>query len=200
MTFQSRWTEELKAQAKQLWTDHSATQIAEILNAQHGTALTRNAVVGLMHRAGLGASVKTKSHPQDNYAPEIIRKRTYQPRRKPVLKIVSNGAGTGLRIIETVISDLPLFACLEVQSRDITIDQLGPDDCRYLAGDGAPWLYCGHPVQEKSSYCPYHHARVFNKPIPAKRDCERPDFSALQRKTRLSTIEVLNRSHSGESA
>jgi hypothetical protein len=38
-----------------------------------------------------------------------------------------------------------------------TLLDLDDNDCRYVFGDG-PFLFCGDPKQDKSSYCPHHHA------------------------------------------
>ena len=43
----------------------------------------------------------------------------------------------------------------------------GQHDCRYPAGDG-PFLFCGSPAKEDSSYCPEQHALCYERPTPAK--------------------------------
>ena len=50
------WTDEIVEQLKQHWTDgKSASQIASLL----GNGLTRNAIIGKVHRLGLAGRAKT---------------------------------------------------------------------------------------------------------------------------------------------
>src|SRR4051812_12067697 len=52
------WTEEIVEQLKQHWIDgKSASQIASLL----GNGVTRNAVIGKVHRLGLAGRAKTPS-------------------------------------------------------------------------------------------------------------------------------------------
>jgi hypothetical protein len=156
MNIASHWTDDRIEELKELWKTKSATEIA----AKFG--VTRNSVVGKLHRLGLGNNDKSKDHAQARLNGQKPRRK---PKQKPALRIVSNGAGTGLRIMETVIGELPSFSCCEVVSRELTIDQLGPDDCRYLTDGDNLQRYCGNPVF-KRSYCAGHFARCYESPKP----------------------------------
>ena len=50
-----------------------------------------------------------------------------------------------------------------------TLLDLEHGECRWPFGDG-PFLFCGDPAQDNSSYCSGHHAIAWVKPIskPAK--------------------------------
>lgn len=45
-----------------------------------------------------------------------------------------------------------------------TLFELEDNDCRYPYGNG-PYLFCGDPKQEQSSYCSHHHSVCWVKPI-----------------------------------
>jgi len=54
-------------------------------------------------------------------------------------------------------------------------------DCRFPFGESAPYLFCGDPAQEKSSYCPAHHVKCWHRlqPRPVKaRIYHGTDFAA----------------------
>jgi hypothetical protein len=42
-----------------------------------------------------------------------------------------------------------------------TLLELEDGDCRYPFGESAPYLFCGDPAQDKSSYCAGHHEICF---------------------------------------
>jgi GcrA cell cycle regulator len=55
-------------------------------------------------------------------------------------------------------------------SLNLTIYDVGEGQCRYPHGDLLPFFFCGQPVKEFTSYCPFHHG-LCNYPItPARRD------------------------------
>lgn len=45
---------------------------------------------------------------------------------------------------------------------NMTIEQLGPKDCRYPYGDG-PYTFCGNSCATGTPYCPEHHALTRQK-------------------------------------
>jgi hypothetical protein len=51
-----------------------------------------------------------------------------------------------------------------------TLMELEDNDCRFPFGDSAPFLFCGDPAQDKSSYCTHHHTECWHpvQPKPAK--------------------------------
>lgn len=46
--------------------------------------------------------------------------------------------------------------CVALEPRNLTLEQLGDNDCRFIPGDDH--LFCGHPKKAGSSYCGFHHA------------------------------------------
>ena len=59
-------------------------------------------------------------------------------------------------------------------SLGLTIYELAAAQCRYAEGDGPPYLFCGHAVQEGSPYCPYHHRVCYFPLSPARRELAQP--------------------------
>ncbi|MGJ5178314.1 GcrA family cell cycle regulator [Bradyrhizobium oligotrophicum] len=129
----------------------SYAEIARALNAQFGTAYTRNATLGRGKRIGLVAPV----------APKIARS---QARRTPAT------AGAGRRSPESPARAVALpppkpaarvkLRCVGISPRLLSFEQLAPDDCRYPYGgerDGDAITFCGHPRQQGSCYCTPHY-------------------------------------------
>jgi hypothetical protein len=71
-----------------------------------------------------------------------------------------------------------------------TLLELEGGDCRYPFGDG-PFLFCGDPAQDKSSYCSGHHEICFNKVMESLRGGDNPHASAAYRKIYSSTRSTL---------
>lgn len=42
-------------------------------------------------------------------------------------------------------------------SLDLTFDEIGDGQCRYIVTEDSPFLYCGQPQKHESSYCRAHH-------------------------------------------
>lgn len=121
---------------QRLWLENrlSASQIA----ARFG--VSRNAIIGKMHRLGLRGMRKPNRHPAASTKP------------RPALQPQQHGAAA--------LAPEPLPADDEQLLRDflgIKLLDLAPAQCRYPAGDRVPYLFCGQPVQDGSSYCSGHH-------------------------------------------
>lgn len=146
------WTEERIDLLKGLWKDGlSCSQIA----AQIG-GVTRCAVIGKVHRLGLSGRAVTKRNHSEH--PRHIRKRT---RDRIISLHLSTGELTDIRDRKNEPepmkqSDGSYIGVLEVEK----------DQCRWPHGnskDLSTFHFCAHPVQKYSSFCPYHHARAFDK-------------------------------------
>lgn len=133
------WTKPRVDKLEQLWSDgFSASQIAPELDAR----LSRNAVIGKLHRLGLsGRGLPTQPQPP--------RRRTYAKRAlRPVDAPVK---------IENPINVVAL-------SKGYRIDELTARTCKWMAGDPKQGgTYCGHDTQPGSPYCGYHHGRAHYK-------------------------------------
>ena len=45
----------------------------------------------------------------------------------------------------------------------LTLLELERTSCRYPFGDKAPYLYCGKPIRDATSYCPHHCGVVYGR-------------------------------------
>jgi GcrA cell cycle regulator len=113
--------------------------IAIRMTEKFGTTFSRSAVIGRAKRLGLRSEDRTV----------LVINSAVQPDRVPRQAKVS-AATEGLR-------------CVEIVPLNLTLADLPDNGCRYIAGDDH--LYCGHPRQDKSSYCTPHHHLVWVKPI-----------------------------------
>lgn len=173
----SPWTEEVVATLLELWQTQSASKLANTISERHGIAMTRNSVVGRLFRMGLKVSELPGTKKQRPKTTPLHGSQAGKSKPKPRLHIVANGGG-GYRVTETVQGDMPLFSCAHVEPLNKTITELGPDDCRFIAGDpvaDGPGIYCGHPVATDRSFCPAH-CRIVYQPAQTPKAKARPSW------------------------
>jgi hypothetical protein len=151
------WTEERIALLRRMHRDGcSFSEIGDALG------VSKNACIGKAGRLGLekrrvGARSGSRKPKDPRGKPEKVAHKT-------VLRVVRAGYGSGLRIASSVSADLPIFTCVDPDSLNKSLDDLGAHECKYIAGDprdGA--LYCGHPIFERS-YCQAHFERCYVEP------------------------------------
>lgn len=149
------WNDKTTARAKFLWLNEglSAAQIADRLAAEFNAGLSRNAVIGKMHRMGLaGRGQPVSSRP---------RRRTYRTRRARAVASV-----VGKRVSE--LEARPKVAA--PIARKLTIFQLTERTCKWPIGDPLQedFCFCGHDAVEELPYCEYHAGIAYQTPPPAK--------------------------------
>jgi GcrA cell cycle regulator len=155
------WTQERVIDLARLWADGlSCSQISATLGG-----VSRNAVIGKIHRLGLTEpAFKKQPKPEKKpRAPKQTRERNRQGDHHAVYKIVNGGGGTQRVIQSRESAETVRLRCVEIIPRNITLAELKDTDCRYIAGDD--YLYCAHPARPGSSFCPTHHALVW---VPTK--------------------------------
>jgi len=136
------WTDERIAQLKKLWAEgYSASQIAYRLRG-----VSRNAVIGKLHRLGVGGR-QTPSRP---IRVAHIRKPRMKKPRVPAPLIAS--------------TPLPPPPPVPATALRLTLMQLTDQTCKCGLGDPkeAGFAFCGLPVKEGSRYCAEHHARFYS--------------------------------------
>jgi len=184
------WTDERVEQLKKMWTEgQSASQIAKELGG-----VTRNAVIGKVHRLGLsnrsGAapakSPETKSAkpdpvqpakpaaPRPEPKPEEPRTMSTAPvPRKPV---ITAGQPLPPQPSANEISPEALASVREVEkkAKRITLMELTERTCKWPIGDPATddFWFCGLPVQSGKPYCEAHVSVAF-QPMSSRRDRRR---------------------------
>jgi GcrA cell cycle regulator len=175
------WTDERVELLRQLWLDgRSASQIS----TQLGHGVTRNAVIGKVHRLGLAGRAKAPSSAAS--PPRAVS----APRMSP--RPASNGARTAVRgatalalAAEPALDTRPVFQEDDVvvpMSVRVSIIDLKEAMCRWPLGDptSADFRYCGSPAAS-GPYCA-HHGRLAYQPVQdRRRERERERRTLLMR-------------------
>jgi len=189
------WTDERVEILKTMWGDgKSASQIAKELGG-----VTRNAVIGKVHRLGLSnraaasakpattvnkpaakdtaaekpAAVAAKPKQEEPVNPNatVIPSRNLPiPPRKPIIK-----AGQPLppqpSANEISAEAMANVKAVEKTARRLRLMELTERTCKWPIGDPATddFWFCGHPVQQGKPYCEAHVAVAF-QPMSSRRD------------------------------
>ena len=159
------WTDERVELLKKLWSDGlSASQIAAELGG-----ITRNAVIGKVHRLGLSGRAKSAS----STAP--------RPRkaRSPMMRIgrASIRGNTALAHayeMEAEAAPELIDNVIPIGQRR-TILELTEQTCRWPVGDPSTtdFFFCGGNTVTGLPYC-VHHSRVAYQPVTDRRRDRRP--------------------------
>jgi len=164
------WTEDRVDVLKKLWMEGlSASQIA----AELGEGVTRNAVIGKVHRLKLSGRAKPANSSQ----------RTRSVNR-PARRRTSSGGGASVktRIIATPIVGATALKPLEVENEDVQTrpDQatelfipiserigllgLSEKTCKWPIGDPlvSDFYFCGRDSGDSGPYCEFHAKRAYH--------------------------------------
>ncbi|WP_201835628.1 GcrA family cell cycle regulator [Microvirga zambiensis] len=160
------WTDERVELLKKLWTDGlSASQIA----AELGN-VTRNAVIGKVHRLGLSGRAKD-AKPAASAAATRARKATRAPSAPaPITAQVHSSNVVIAPIPLQPVADVPeVFAEDDIaipMSERVTIMDLRESMCRWPMGDPTKpeFRFCGARSITGLPYC-NHHARIAYQPV-----------------------------------
>ncbi len=179
------WTDERVETLKRMWSEgQSASQIAKELGG-----VTRNAVIGKVHRLGLsnrtgGAGPKTAAKAEPKKKPaakaEPKAKTEAKPVDKPIIPmrkpIITAGQPLPPQPSANEISPEALATVREVEkkSKKISLMELTERTCKWPVGDPATddFWFCGLPVQQGKPYCEAHVGVAF-QPMSARRDRRR---------------------------
>jgi len=158
------WTDERVELLKKLWSDGlSASQIAAELGG-----ITRNAVIGKVHRLGLsGRATSSRSS-----SPRPRRTHVARTSRASSLLFGTRG-NTALKPqfeAEPDLAPAPLAELVIPLNERASIMTLKEAMCRWPIGDpGEPeFHFCGRKTCAQLPYCE-HHARMAYQPAPARR-------------------------------
>jgi GcrA cell cycle regulator len=165
------WTEERVEVLKKLWLDgFSASQIAK----QLGGGLTRNAVIGKVHRLGLSG----RASPSQPQRPVF---KTTRPTR-PAVAEAAPARRPEPAPQPIAPTPTPVMTCEETGSA--TVLTLGSHMCKWPIGDPSSdgFRFCGRASSE-GPYC-VQHARVAYQAAPKKTPGKRSDSAELVRSLR----------------
>jgi GcrA cell cycle regulator len=153
----------------------TASQIASLL----GHGVSRNAVIGKVHRLGLAGRAKSPNSGgarQRRLAPSPTAHRAVAPRLTPAAPRMIRGA-TALAIAAEALSeaDPQVFESVVVpMSLRVTIVELKESMCRWPLGDPATseFRYCGSPAAS-GPYCAYHGGLAYQSAQERRREHDR---------------------------
>jgi GcrA cell cycle regulator len=169
------WTEERVERLKKLWSDGlSASQIA----ADLAGGVTRNAVIGKVHRLGLSGRGKPsgagtprprKAAPRAPSAPTTFD----QLRRRSATALAP--ARAPLPEAEVAYQPLPVEEVVIPMSERVTIMELRDSMCRWPLGDPstAEFRFCGARAGTAGPYCGYHAQLAYQPAVDRRRQDRR---------------------------
>lgn len=143
------WPAPALATLTRLWGEgKSGSEIARAVYEQHGLRKSRNAVIGVVHRARLPKrSIATTSRAQrraNGSASATKRQRRFNPGPKSKVKPMPE----------------PKPHAAEPESRAVPLAMLGAFECHWVTDPTRfEQRYCGHPVVLGAKYCPHHEQR-----------------------------------------
>ncbi|KIC51216.1 GcrA family cell cycle regulator [Tateyamaria sp. ANG-S1] len=188
------WTDERVELLKKMWGEgQSASQIAKELGG-----VTRNAVIGKVHRLGLsnraggGGATTAKADAKPKAAPKAKAEPKPQPKTEPAVKpvpvpetkaavparkqIIPAGQPLPPQPSANEISPEALAKVNEVEkkAKKISLMELTERTCKWPVGDPATdnFWFCGLPVQQGKPYCEAHVGVAF-QPMSSRRDRRR---------------------------
>ena len=172
------WTDERVERLKTLWSEGlSASQIAAELGA-----VTRNAVIGKVHRLGLSGRSKPQVQPARPTvaAPPRVKTASSRPvaqsqstsRPTAPVRPITIGA-TALKADAAAEEALAVAAVTEIEPpvfEKVTILSLTESTCKWPVGDpGKPdFFFCGRKSEVGIPYCAFH-ARIAYQPSAERR-------------------------------
>ena len=157
------WTDDRVEMLKKLWADGlSTSQIAAELGG-----ITRNAVIGKVHRLGLSGRAKSPS--SSSPRPRKARSSSHMM-RMPRNSIRGNNA----LAYDYAVEPEPELIEIPLEQRK-TLLQLTEATCHWPVGDpgSADFFFCGGEAANGSPYCSYH-SRVAYQPATDRRRDKRP--------------------------
>ena len=157
------WTDDRVATLSKLWADGlSASQIAAELGG-----VTRNAVIGKVHRLGLSGRAKPASS-GSKHVNRKPRSGGYNSRPRSSPRSNSATSYSGERRIQ--IEDMVAPECKKLELVDLT-----EKTCKWPHGDPATddFHFCGNNTKADNPYCEYHCKMAYQQTIDRRRDRQR---------------------------
>ena len=159
------WTDERVELLKKLWSEGlSASQIA----AQLG-GVTRNAVIGKVHRLSLSGRAKPASS-----SPRPRKPRNASPHRATTRHFVAGNTALKTHAQPAprrVPVPVPIEDIVVPISRRVSLMELNDTMCKWPEGDpgSEDFHFCGHRSFNSLPYCEYH-SRLAYQPVDRRRD------------------------------
>lgn len=165
------WTDERVELLKKLWNQGlSASQIAGEL----GGGVTRNAVIGKVHRLGLSGRAKAPA-PQAARPRKATRPPSHPMMHQPAPQVRGNLALSPKPVAPAPVIEIAPAPSPEVVipiSERVTIMDLRESMCRWPHGDptSAEFRFCGAKSPPGTPYCAYHSQIAYQPSLERRRD------------------------------
>ncbi len=169
------WTDERVELLKKLWMEGlSASQIANEL----GDGVTRNAVIGKVHRLKLSARAK----------PASTAPRPRSPSRPSVRRSSPSAGGGSAGIKRRAMSSAPVLGATALKTNEdfdvelepelaevhelfipeaerLSLLELNEHTCKWPIGDplNSDFHFCGRPSKDDNPYCEFHARRAYHQ-------------------------------------
>jgi len=144
--FKGEWNDELTTELKGLWAaGKSAGVIAREISRSAGTCITRNAVIGKVHRLKLDGRRTIEARDGHERPPVPADRKRRRPR--PKLKVWKP---------MPKVEPPPQLTEQPPTNPPVLLFDLEKRHCRWVIGDPSAMLFCGADRAEPSSYCAFH--------------------------------------------
>lgn len=161
------WTDDRVSRLAKLWADGlSASQIAADLGG-----VTRNAVIGKVHRLGLSGRAKpagksnagARKKPAARASGGTTYNRTRANPRPATLKQQTDG--------EVLYKPKPVEDIVMPVSKQLSLMELTETTCKWPTGDPTMpgFSFCGHTNKDDKPYCEFHNKLAFQPPSDRRR-------------------------------
>lgn len=166
------WTDDRIEQLKKLLLDGlSCSRIAVEL----GGEITRNAVIGKIHRLGLAAAKITRSSDHYRPGPATYEEKSRREAARLTKRMLATAARQAAREARQKVRKITNYGSHMTESRvwshvpiqepepapdflAITFGALQRESCRYPRGENADMRFCGQPKMKGFSYCQHCYA------------------------------------------
>lgn len=142
------------------WRLEGATggQIAKMLTEKFGEKITRNSVMGFLHRNFKGGGMTFKREKKAKEPPPLVKTIITLPK---------------LTLVEPVVEVIEE----DDEDRYQPVVDLNFFSCRWPIGDPleSDFHFCGKPKGPRGSYCPEHHALAYRPAVPRRMNEEARD-------------------------
>ncbi|RST86893.1 GcrA cell cycle regulator [Aquibium carbonis] len=165
------WTDERVELLRKLWAEGlSASQIA----AQLG-GVSRNAVIGKVHRLKLSSRGRAAPAQARQKKPKAAAPKAAKPSSQPVRSMPQTVGATALKVeFDAEPAPRPVArvddSVILPISRNLKLVELTDRTCKWPNGDplNEDFNFCGSASKDGSPYCAYH-ARVAYQPVSDRR-------------------------------
>lgn len=164
------WTEDRVARLTKLWADGlSASQVAADLGG-----VTRNAVIGKVHRLGLSGRAKQPSK-GGGRPKQAARPGGYVRGNRSTAKASKANGGAGASRAAPMAASL-VEDITAPEPKRIKLVQLTESTCKWPLGDPqeSDFCFCGHSIKSDTPYCEYH-CNLAYQPLADRRRVRKPN-------------------------